>query len=201
MATRYQDLESISRARVSSDVLPWYTEVMVANETEKELQTLTVGSRVFYPSHGVAFVSGKEEREFGGGQKQVFYTLELDRGVKLMVPLHKVEQAGFRALISAEKARELLELARTDPESEVKLDFASRKKRYALYAEGLKSGSADQYTEILQELLFRSRSGKLSSSEHQTLDTARAYFMGEVGAALDLSAEQIEEQLLSDTAS
>jgi len=163
--------------------------------TEETLDTLKVGDQVFYPSHGVAFVSGTEEREFGSA-KQVFFVLELARGVKLMVPLSKVEKAGFRALISADKARELLVKIKTDPESEIKLDFASRKKRYALYTEGLRSGSADQYTEILQELLFRSRTDKLSSSEHQTLDTAKAYFVGEVGAALDLSTEEVEEELL-----
>ena len=164
---------------------------------KNKVRTLTVGSLVFYPAHGVASVTGKEEREFAGGVKQDFYVLELERGGTLLLPASKVERAGVRDLVSANKARELVKKLKTVPETEIKLDHASRKRRDGLYSEALRSGSADRYTEVLQELLFRLRSDKLSNSEQRTFDVARSYFVGEVGAALELSPEQVEHDFLS----
>jgi len=168
--------------------------MLVENLNGETLETLTIGDRVFYPAHGVAAVTGEEERDFGG-IKQSFYVLELERGGSVMVPVGKVDRAGVRSLVNADQARELMKLVMTDPQVEIKLDHASRKRRYALYAEALKSGSALRYTEILQELLFRLRTDKLSSSEQQTLDTARSYFVGEVGVGLDLTADQCDAEL------
>lgn len=177
---------------------PTGTQANVAKSNTRPIEALTVGSRVFYPSHGVACVSGREEHEFSG-HKQVFYVLTLDRGVTVLLPPKKVAQVGLRELVSPDKARELMKKVKTEPDAEPegKIDRASRKKRDAVYSEALKSGSADEYTEILRQLLFRSRSEKLSSSEQHILDLARACFVGEIGAALDLSAEEIEEDLRS----
>ena len=170
----------------------------VVKPNARPIEVLTVGSRVFYPSHGVACVSGQEEREFSG-HKQLFYVLTLDRGITVLLPLQKVAQAGLRELVSPDKARELMKKVKTEPDAEPegKIDRASRKKRDAVYAEALRSGSADEYTEILRQLLFRSRSEKLSSSEQHVLDLARSCFVGEIGAALDRPAEEIEEDLRS----
>jgi CarD family transcriptional regulator len=157
---------------------------------------LVKGSRVFYPSHGVAVVLGMEVREFGGG-RQVFHILELARGVKVMLPESKVSQAGIRALVSASKARELMERVKAAPTgpADTRNDHAARRERAATYVDALRSGSPDRYTEILQELLFRARSDKLSKGDQQTLEAARSYFVDEIGAALQRSPEQIEADL------
>jgi CarD family transcriptional regulator len=166
-----------------------------------KLQTLTVGSRVFYPGHGVALVTGTEEREFGDGT-QMFYVLELehDRPVKLMLPVDKVTQAGVRALVSAAKARELMKVVVVEPQPAViKTDPASRKQRSTSYSEALRSGSADRYTEVLRELLFRFRSGKLSATEQQTLHQAVGVFVAEMSAALDRPADEVRASLRTVT--
>jgi CarD family transcriptional regulator len=167
----------------------------------KPVRKLSIGSRVFYPGHGVATVTAMEEREFGAG-KQIFYVLELklDRGVKLMLPEGKVESAAIRDLISATRARELMKAVMEEPEpKEIKSDPASRKQRATGYGEALRSGDPDRYTEILNELLFRSRASKLSASEQSTLNTALSYFVGEVAAALDSSPDEVKADLRAVT--
>lgn len=169
----------------------------------RTLQTLTVGSRVFYPNHGVASVTGMEEREFDGG-KQVFYVLEaeFDRSVKHFLPVDKVGQAGVRQLVSAQKARELMKAVKEEvAPTEVKSDPTSRKLRATGYAEALRSGSADRYTEILRELLSRSRASKLSSGEQQSLNLALAMFIGEVSAALEMAPDAVKADLALTAAS
>jgi RNA polymerase-interacting CarD/CdnL/TRCF family regulator len=145
-------------------------------------------------------VTGIEERVLGQ-EKMVFYVLELDRGLRVLLPRDKIARAGVRDLITASKARELLASVRTRPKDpDVRNDHAARKERAAMYADGLRSGSAERYTQILQELLFRARSGRLSPSEQQTLEIARGYFIGEIGAALKLSPETVGADLLADAA-
>jgi RNA polymerase-interacting CarD/CdnL/TRCF family regulator len=140
----------------------------------------------------VVSVLGLEQRNFGA-TPQEFYILGLERGGKLMLPIGNVGKAGVRDLVSATKARELLAKVTTEPEE---IDSsASWKERAATYTDGLKSGSADRYTEILQELLFRARSAKLSSNDKNVLETARGYFVGEIAAALDRSSQEIAASL------
>jgi len=172
-------------------------EVVVVKTNASKLKTLTVGSRVFYPGHGVVSVAGIEKRELGDGV-QTFYLLspELDSGVKLFLPIDKVEPAGVRALVSPAKARQLMKAVAEEVEpTEIKTDPSSRKLRATSYGDALRSGSADRYTEVLRQLLSRSRASKLSGSEQQTFDHVLALFVGEMSAALDRSPDEIRAEI------
>jgi len=158
------------------------------------LDRLVVGSRVFYPAHGVATVAGMEKREFGEAEQE-FYVLTLDRGVRLLLPTSKVDAAGVRALVSPTKARELMRSVADEPT----VDVTPWRERTTSYADALRQGAPEGYTDILRQLLFRSRSDKLSAIERRLLETARGYFVGEIGAVLELSSEQIDASLLSQT--
>jgi fatty acid desaturase/RNA polymerase-interacting CarD/CdnL/TRCF family regulator len=177
----------------------WQTapEVVVSSSPPEKLETLTVGSRVFYPGHGVASVAAIEKRAFGGAM-QVYYVLALasDRAATVLLPIDKVGQAGVRPLVSAHKARALMRaVAEAPAAAEFKSDAASRKHRATGYSDALRSGSADRYTEALRELLARFRAGKLSPSEQQTLNQALAMFVGEVSAALDRTLDDVRAEL------
>jgi RNA polymerase-interacting CarD/CdnL/TRCF family regulator len=132
-----------------------------------------------------------ENGQFGDGA-QDFYAIGLSRGGKLLLPVDNVTRAGIRPLVSASKARELIDKVRQAPDTPW---ITSARERAASFARGLRSGSPDRYTAILQELLFRARSATLSSGDQHALDVARGYFVGEVGAALDRSAEEVAGSL------
>jgi len=162
---------------------------------------LAIGSRVFYPGHGVVSVKGIEERAFGG-EIQLFYLLvvNVDASIKLMLPVGKVGQAGIRPLVTAAKARALMKAVAEQPESQTfPSDPVSRKQRTTGYGEALKSGSADRYTEALRELMSRHRAGKLSPGEQQILQRALAMFVDEMSAALDRSPDDVRADLRSIT--
>jgi RNA polymerase-interacting CarD/CdnL/TRCF family regulator len=97
-----------------------------------------------------------------------------------------------RDLVSAAKARELLKVVRMDPAT---ASNASWKERAATYADGLRSGAAERYTEILQGLMYRTRVAKLSSQDRHAPQVARGYFVGEISVALDRPAREIEAEL------
>jgi CarD family transcriptional regulator len=151
---------------------------------------LSVGSHVFYPAHGVASVAGVESREFGS-ERQQFYVLELARGGKLLLPTGNVELAGVRSLVSPTAARRLMKKVRTQPDA----DKTGWKDRVESFTDALRGGEAEVYTAVLQQLLFRARSDKLSAAERRILETARTYFVAEIGAVLERTPAQIAEQL------
>jgi RNA polymerase-interacting CarD/CdnL/TRCF family regulator len=171
--------------------------VSPTSSSPEKLQTLAVGSHVFYAGHGVVSVVSVEERAFGG-DVQVYYVLELasDRAATFMLPIDKVSSAGVRQLVSPSKARALMRAVAEAPNTtELKSDAASRKHRATGYSDALRSGSADRYTEALRELLARFRAGKLSPSEQQTLNRALSMFVGEVSAALDRGLDDVRAEL------
>jgi RNA polymerase-interacting CarD/CdnL/TRCF family regulator len=155
---------------------------------------LEIGSLLFFPAHGVATVEGLEERAFGTNPES-FYALRLARGDKLLLPVGNVTKAGVRPLVSKTKARELLKTVRTDPTNG---STASWRLRAASYAEGLRSGCPDRYTEILQGLLCRTRVAALSAHDRQLLEVARGYFVAEISAVLGRPASEIEADLAGD---
>jgi CarD family transcriptional regulator len=150
--------------------------------------TVKEGETIFYPAHGVAKVLAVEEREFGG-QKQEFYVLELARGGKSLVPTRNIDQMGLRPLVSQKQAKVLLKRFKEKPELD---NGKSWKDRASRYAEGLKTGSPEIYTKIFQELAFRAKVDKLSTTETKMLETARSYFVGEVGEVLEMTADNID---------
>lgn len=153
---------------------------------------LQIGARVFYPPHGVASVVAVEERELEpGSDSQSFYVLALTRG-RVLLPVDNGAPDGLRELVSASKARELLERVKTRPSSK---PAPSPRARAAAYADLLRDGSPDGYTEVLRALLFRSRDGKLSANDRRVLEVARGYFVSEVSAALDKPDAEIEALL------
>jgi len=152
---------------------------------------IKVGDNVFYPGHGVAKVTGVEEHAFGD-IAQEFFILELERGGKSMVPTTHRDELGLRPLVSARKARALLKQVIEEPELD---DSVRWKDRAQAYTERLKSGAPERYTEVLQELLHRAKNDRLSATEQRLLDTARSFFVGEVGEALSLAPEKVEERL------
>ena len=179
--------------------LSWQTVPEVAVQQPEALETLIVGSRVFYPGHGVTRVVGMEDRSFGG-ETQVFYVLELegDRHARFMLPVGRVVDAGIRALVSAAKARALLKSIGDQAEpGDLKSDPVSRKLRATGYSEALRSGSPDRYTETVRELLSRFRSGKLSPAEQLTLNQALGMLVGEVSAALERTFDDVKAELRS----
>ncbi len=196
-ASYRSSLRQVTRhVRLSWQIGP---EVAVESSVPQTLHELTIGSRVFYPGHGVVSVKAIEERAFGG-EIQRFYLLvvAVDASVKLMLPVGKVEQAGIRPLVSAAKARALMKAVAEQPEQQdFPSDPVSRKQRTTGYGEALKSGSADRYTEALRELMGRHRAGKLSPGEQQFLQRALGMFVDEMSAALDRSPDEVRADLRS----
>ncbi len=154
-------------------------------------QTLRIGTRVFFPAHGVAIVIGVEEKAIGS-HSQLFFALQLGGNDRVLLPVEKVEKAGVRDLVPVDRARRLLQQVTEEPSDD---ESSSRRARLAEYKESLRTGEADLYTSVLQRLLFRSRSHRLAVDEKRALREARGYFVSEMAAVLDVPQSEIENLL------
>ncbi len=139
----------------------------------------------------MAAVLGLEELSVGDSS-QTFYVLGLSRGKKLLIPVENLPTAGVRELVSPGKARELLMQVTAKPAIPSPSFW---RERAASHADGLRTGDADKYTEILQQLLHRARDEKLSATDQRTLEVARSYFVAEISSVLDRPADAIEAVL------
>lgn len=163
------------------------------------LKDLPIGDYIFYPTHGVAKVIRKEDMQFDD-TPQEFYVLELQKGGSLFIPTAGVNGLGLRPLVSPAKAKKLLKKAKTAPPKDTKTQKMTTKDRTAKYAEDLKTGESELYTEVLQELRFRAIEDKLTTSERNLLEKARHYFVSELATVLDRPPKEIEDEVAIPTA-
>lgn len=158
------------------------------------LKDLPIGDFVFYPTHGVAKVMRKEDMNFDQ-EPQEFYVLELQKGGSLFIPTAGVNGLGLRPLVSPAKAKKLLKKVVTVPATDAKVAQMNTKDRTAKYAEDLKTGESELYTEVLQELRHRAIEDKLTTSERHLFDKARHYFVTELSTVLDRPPKEIEDEV------
>jgi CarD family transcriptional regulator len=154
-------------------------------------RTLQVGTQVFYPAYGVADVIGVEEKCFGPAP-ELFYVLVVGNGDRVLLPVKKVETVGVRELVSIAQAHALMEQVARNPMPD---SATSHRQRLAQASELLKDGVAESYTQVLQRLLFRSRSHTLGMEEKRLLNRAQDYFVTEMAAVLAMPRADIAKHL------
>lgn len=154
--------------------------------------TFKVGDKAVYPGQGVGEVLGIEHKEVAG-QRQSFYVLRiLENGMKIMIPINKVDSVGLRGIIDDEAVKKVYSILEQD---EVSVDATTWNRRYREYMEKIKTGSVFEIAEVMRDL-YRLRSDKdLSFGERKMLDTARSLLIKELSLAKNCDEEQIEEDL------
>ena len=71
-----------------------------------------VGDKSVYPAHGVADVVAVEHRSVAGQDLAFYHLRVMGTGLKIIVPVHKAEENGMRAVAVEAEVDELFELLR-----------------------------------------------------------------------------------------
>ena len=156
-----------------------------------------VGTKVVYPSHGVAEVVGREDRKVDG-QSVTYLVLSVPErgwgtsgGMKVSVPEDRAEDLGVRTAISEEDAADVLEvLAVTDVR--VPSNWSRRVKNHQ---EKLKSGDVYECAEVVRNLAFRQRNGSLSTAEKSMYATARHILISELAVTWGVEGDEAEARV------
>src|SRR5262245_18363685 len=157
----------------------------------------SVGSKVVYPSHGVAEIIRREKREFNG-EKRDYLVLMVPQqgwgtsgGMTLSVPEDAAADLGVRAAISSEDAAEVHAVLAV---RDVRVP-ANWSRRFKNHQEKLKSGDVYQCAEVVRNLAARLRTSQLSAAEQSMYAKARYILISELAVSWDTDEESAEARI------
>lgn len=151
--------------------------------------TLTVGTKVIYPSQGPCLIDSIVQKEIGG-QPVSFYQLALldESGGELFVPVEKAQASGLRQLLSEAELAQLF--GRALPPVGAAKDW---KQRANENSKRLASGSAFDLAEVVESLTELSNTKELSFREGQMLEKARRLLVSEIAEVISKPKSAAEE--------
>lgn len=156
-----------------------------------------VGDNAVHLSHGVGVVRGIEEREFGPGNKQRFYILEIqDNGApkKVFVPIETSAQR-LRPIIKQKEVDEVYKILRR--KDGMAIDHQTWNRRYREYMEKIHTGQVQEIAEVLRALFLLKHDKDLSFGERKLLDQAKTLLVKELSLAQNIQEADVEKELES----
>lgn len=151
-----------------------------------------VGDKAVYPAHGVAEVTGIENREISGSL-QTFYILRiLDSGLRIMIPTRNTSAVGLRPLASQSEVKEVYAILRA---RDIAIDTQTWNRRHREYMDKIRTGSLFEVAEVLRDLSLLKFDKDLSFGERKMLDTARGLLVKELAFACATDEAQIRHEL------
>ena len=137
-------------------------------------------------------MTGIEQREIGG-TSTIFYILRiLDNGMKVMVPRTAATQVGLRGIMSDAEANHILSTMRA---REVAVDVQPWSRRFRVYTEMIKSGSATEIAKVLRDMNRLKFDKELSFGERRLLDQARSLLLKELALAKKTTEGEMAEEI------
>ena len=150
-----------------------------------------VGSKVVYPSHGVAEIIRREKRDFGGETCSYLVLVVPQQGwgtsggMILSVPEATAADLGVRPAISSEDADEVLDVLAVR-DVQVPSNWS---RRFKNHQEKLKSGDVYECAEVVRNLAHRLRTAQLSAAEQTMYAKARYILTSELAVSWGVDDE------------
>ncbi len=149
------------------------------------------GDKVVYPNHGAGTIVDIEVKEILGEEKK-YYIMELPIGeMRVMIPVHKVDEIGIRDVIDEEEAENVFHLLKGE-KSKMSQNW---NRRYRANMEKLKTGDIYEVVEVVRNLTIRDMEKGLSTGEKKMLSNARKILISELVLAKDMSEESVVEKI------
>ena len=150
------------------------------------------GDPVIHPVRGAGVVLGIEERQWRGS-KDRYYKIQLlsQQGVTLMVPIDAADMLGLRRTISQSKLNQVWRVLHDDPRELP----SNHKKRYQLLKDKLHAGDVFQVAEVVRDMTWRQRDGKLTTVGKRLYDEGLSLLAGEIAAAQGIELNDAEVQI------
>jgi CarD family transcriptional regulator len=151
-----------------------------------------VGDKAVYPGHGVAEITGIENREISGSEQKFFVLRVLGKEMTLMVPMSNADSVGLRNIIGAPEVEQVYEVLRKRGE---KISTATWNRRHREYMEKIRTGSLGEIAAVLRDLCLLRGDKDLSYGERNMLETARALLVQELALAKGETEAAVEAEI------
>jgi RNA polymerase-interacting CarD/CdnL/TRCF family regulator len=76
----------------------------------------SIGDKVVHPQHGVGFVAGLEEKQFGPNAARMYYVVSIPE-ITLWVPVEQLSASGLRKLSQVDELEQCLQILRNKPKA------------------------------------------------------------------------------------
>lgn len=129
-----------------------------------------VGDKVLYPMYGAGVIEAIEEKEVLG-KNRLYYFLNIPHlRMKIMIPIEKTNDLGIRDVVDPDVLQKVLDglyNGKTDP-----LSDDNQRYRRDMNKSKIKTGDIYKGTEIIRDLMRKSKIKKLGSEDKAMLENA-----------------------------
>ncbi|WP_026887426.1 CarD family transcriptional regulator [Clostridium beijerinckii] len=154
-----------------------------------------IGDKVVYPSQGIGTIDVIEEKELKGEKIKCYIIHLINNTMKLTLPISAANTSNMR-LVSDIKTLEnsLKHVDRFMAEAE-KFSKVNYKERRSISKIKMKSGTFDEFIEVIFDLTQLKRWHSLNSSEKQMLNYIKKIVVEEIAQAKCLTSDEASELL------
>ncbi|ACL20160.1 CarD family transcriptional regulator [Desulfitobacterium hafniense] len=129
-----------------------------------------VGDKIFYPLYGAGIIEAIKEKEVLG-KKQFYYFLNIPHiKLKIMIPIERTHDIGIREVVKPDVLQHVLDdlyNGTTDP-----LSDNNQRYRRDMNKSKIKTGDIYKGTEVIRDLMRKSKVKKLSAEDKAMLENA-----------------------------
>lgn len=137
-----------------------------------------IGDKVVYPMHGAGAITKIEEKELNGQMVQYLVLQMIVSDMVIMIPASKAELVGLR-VVGNESMLAIVEsiLKSDDPVVEPVMNW---NKRSNMYLEQLKTSDLRKISKVVQTLMQKEHTKKISTGERRILNTGKQILLSEL---------------------
>lgn len=154
---------------------------------------LSVGNKVFVPNYGAGIVENVEFRKvYDTIYKFIDIRLMIDK-IYLSIPFSRVEAYRIREIMTEDQLQSCFEIIKQKP---LKLE-KNWSRRYRENNDKLYSGSLESECEVIRDLYYLKREGKMPPGEQKILNKAEDLVSSEAMLILAMDIEKVYEIIRS----
>lgn len=137
-----------------------------------------IGDKVVYPMHGAGTITKIEEKELNGQMVKYLVLQMIVSEMTIMIPDSKAEMVGLR-MVGNDKVLAGVEdiLTSDEPVAEPVMNW---NKRSNMYLEQLKTSDLQKIAKVVQTLMQKERTKKISTGERRILNTGKQILLSEL---------------------
>lgn len=148
------------------------------------------GDRVVYPSQGVGVIEYIEEKEFKG-KKEMYYSIHLTNNkMQVLLPFSRVEKSHMRLISDPGYLDYKLGHANECVNKAEALCKINYKERNELYSIKIKSGTVEDYLELIYNLTKMKNKHDLNYMEKTMLRTAKRILADEIAQSKNINFDE-----------
>ena len=159
---------------------------------KKTTYEFSEGDKVVYPAHGVAVVDSIEVKNVAGSEHTFYHLSVLETGMKIMIPLSRVETVGLRKVVDSKTVDKVYDILR---DRNVTVDTQTWNRRHREYTQKIKTGSVYEIAKVIRDLSVLKGDKELSFGERKMLDTAQGLLVKEISIAKSRTEDAVLSEL------